>query len=202
MRTGATRHDDGFSLIETVVSLVVIGIVATSFATFLVGANRISHGTSSRDTAAQVAMGGMERARSVRGAALLSGRAQCGSGNPCDPPVSSAVTAYLGASAQRWDAPGTGAATLPTPADPEVVQLDGVRFARYYYLARCWQTAASDGSTASRPCTESAAGSSYPAEYVRVVVAVTWAGPDCGGGCSYVTATLMSASAADPYLDS
>jgi type II secretory pathway pseudopilin PulG len=184
------------------VSLAVIGIVGAAFTVFLVGTDRISHGASVQDTAAQVALDAMERARGMRGAALLAGRAECDSAHPCAAPVSDQVRAYLGSQARRWDAVGTGSVVLPTPADPERVVLDGLSFSRYNYLARCWQTAATDGSTGSRPCTESAAATSYPAAYVRLVVAVTWNGQECAGGiCAYATATLLSSSATDPYLE-
>jgi prepilin-type N-terminal cleavage/methylation domain-containing protein len=197
MRPGAARHDDGFTLIETLVSLAVIGIVAASCAVFLIGANRISGRASVQDTAAQIAIGGMERARGMRGAALLAGRAECDGAHPCDPPVSGTVSAYLGSLPQRWDAAAAGGTpVLPLPSSPEVVELDGLRYHRYYYLARCWQTAASDGSTGSRPCTVAAAGSAHPAEYVRLVIAVTWPGPGI-----YVASTLMSSSPVDPYLE-
>jgi hypothetical protein len=138
----------------------------------------------------------MEKARGMRGAALLAGRAECDGGHPCDAPVSDRVSAYLGSLPQRWDAAATGTPVLPLPSSPEIVELDGLRYARYYYLARCWQTAASDGSTGGRPCTVTAAGSAHPAEYVRLVVAVTWPGQG-----SYVASTLMSASSVDPFLE-
>jgi len=192
----ATRPDDsGFTLLETLVSLAIIGVLAASFTIFLVSANRISRRASVQDTAAQIAVDGMERARGMRGAALLAGRAECDGTHLCDP-VGAAVSAYLGTLPMRWDAAGVGAPVLPLPSDPEIVELDGLRYQRSYYLARCWQTAASDGSTGSRPCTVSAAGSSHPAEYVRLVIAVTWPGPG-----SYVTSTLMSSSTVDPLLE-
>jgi prepilin-type N-terminal cleavage/methylation domain-containing protein len=196
MRPGAVRHDDGFTLIETLVSLAVIGVVAASCAVFLIGTNRISGHASVRDTAAQIAIGGMEKARGMRGAALLAGRAECDGAHSCDPPVSDTVSAALGSLPERWDAAAPGTPALPLPSSPEIVELDGLRYSRYYYLARCWQTAASDGSTADRPCSVAAAGSAYPAEYVRLVIAITWPGPGV-----YVASTLMSSSPVDPYLE-
>jgi prepilin-type N-terminal cleavage/methylation domain-containing protein len=197
MRPGPIRRDDGFSLLETLVALAVMGIVASSFTVFLLSSNRISHGASVQDTAAQIAVGGMERARGMRGAALLTGRAECDAGHPCAAPVSSQVSAYLGSSPDRWDAAGGDPPTLPLPDSPETVELNGLSYSRYFYLARCWQTAATDGSAAARPCTETAAGTAHPAEYVRLVVAVTWPGSGI-----YVTSTLMSSSPIDPFLDS
>ena len=203
VRAGAHRPDEGFTLLETLVSLAVLAVVAGSVSIFLVATTRIGHRASLQDTAAQVAIGGMETARGMRGAALLAGRAACDAVHPCDPPVNPVVNAYLGTQPQRWDAAGTGTPALATPDTPETVELDGVRYRRYYYLARCWQTAASDGWTADRPCTEAAAGTAHPAEYIRLVVAVTWPDAQCAGGtCGYATATLMSASPIDPYLES
>jgi prepilin-type N-terminal cleavage/methylation domain-containing protein len=198
-RTG----DEGFTLIEALVAIALITIVGTSFTIFLTGTTRISHHESIRDTAAQVAAGGMERARSMRGAALLAGRAQCDSTHSCADATIAA--AYLGTGAQRWDASGAGTPAVPLPTDPETVELDGLRYQRYYYVARCWlKSAADENTSASRPCGNAVpAGSSYPAEYVRLVVAVTWPGQECAAGiCSFATAALLSASATDPYLES
>jgi prepilin-type N-terminal cleavage/methylation domain-containing protein len=187
----ARRPDDGFTMAETVVALAVVAILATSFAVFLVTTGRISAGTADRDTAAQVALSGLESARVSRGAALLTGRVACDTGHPCPVPVDSRVTTYLG-SAQRWDATGTGAPALPLPSTPETVTLGGVDYRRYYYLAECWQAAGAGGA-----CTTAAASTAHPADYLRLVVAVTAPGRD-----TYVTAALLSASPADPYLES
>jgi prepilin-type N-terminal cleavage/methylation domain-containing protein len=186
------RRDDGFSLAESVVALAVVAILATAFAGFMVSTNRISAGTAVTDAAAQVALSGMERAQVSRGAALLTGRAACDAGHPCAAVIDSRVTTYLGSGAQRWDAAGAGTSAVPLPSAPETVTLGGIPYQRYYYVAACWQVAGSGGA-----CTEAAASTSHPAAYVRLVVAVT-----APGMVTYVTAALLSASAADPYLES
>jgi hypothetical protein len=72
------------------------------------------------------------------------------------------------------------------------VVLGGISYRRYYYVAECWQVSGTGGA-----CTEAAATTTYPAAYVRLVVAVTAPGLN-----TYVAAALLSASAADPYLES
>jgi type II secretory pathway pseudopilin PulG len=204
--------DEGFTLVEVVVSLAVVMVVMTASASFMVDSTRVGHQRSVQDSAAELSMQGMENARGLHGSALLNGRAACTSLALCDPVVSSKVNNLLGLSAQHWDAVGSGALTLPKPglqsdgsvvvkpSDPEIVLLSGLRFKRYYYISRCWQEAAVDGA-ADLPCNASFATTPYPAASVRLVVAVTWPGAECGGTCSNAAAALLSSSSVDPYLE-
>jgi prepilin-type N-terminal cleavage/methylation domain-containing protein len=213
-RNADRNADQGFTLVEVLVSLTIITVVMTSVAVFLINSTRISRQESLRDTAAQVAVQGMENVRGVRGSTLLSGRAACDASHPCDALVGDKAADLLGAEPQRWDARGPGPLTLPTagpqpdgsvvsgPDDPEAVVLGGLTFRRYYYVAKCWQAAAADGmATTPRPCTVALASAAFPASFIRLVVAITWPGEECGGGtCSFATTSLLSASPTDPYL--
>ena len=76
------RDDDGFTLIEVVVALGIVTLVMTSLTVFMVNSRRSGHYSSLRDTAVQVAVEGMEKARGVRGSALLGGRGQCSGSCP------------------------------------------------------------------------------------------------------------------------
>ncbi|MDT4992391.1 MAG: hypothetical protein QOH97_2283 [Actinoplanes sp.] len=204
--------DEGFTLVEVVVSLAIVMLVMTASATFMVDSTRVSHQRSVRDSAAELSMQGMENAHGLHGSALLEGRTACTSLTPCAPVVSGKVDNLLGLSAEHWDAVGSGALTLPKPglqsdgsvvlkpSDPEIVLLSGLRFKRYYYISRCWQEAAVDGA-ADLPCNASFATTAYPAASIRLVVAVTWPGQECGGTCSYAAAALVSSSSVDPYLE-
>jgi type II secretory pathway pseudopilin PulG len=205
------QPDDGFTLVETVVALGLIMMVGAAMTIFMVNSRRSGHYISLRDTAVQLTVEGMEKARGVRGSALLSGRALCGSA--CATPVSPAVTSLLGTSAaQRWDAATTstnaGTMTLPqpgaqpdgstvaAPGDPEVILLSGVYYKRYYYVGACKQ-AAVILSTAGVTC-DTSTGS---AAMVRLVIAVTWADTNCADGlCSYASAALFSSAVTDPFL--
>jgi len=200
------RADDGFTLIEVVVALGIISVVMTSLTVFMVGSRRSGHYSSQRDTAVQVAVEGMEKARGVRGSALFGGRAQCA--GTCAAVISTSVTDLLGPGTVRWDASATtGTLTVPAPGaqpdgttvsrpgDPEVVQLDGTSFRRYYYLGTCWQNRALTSGT-GLTC-DSSAGS---AQLARLVVAVAWTGRECPAQCVYAEAGLFSAAVTDPFL--
>lgn len=201
------RSDEGFTLVEVLVSLSVMTVVLTSVTVFLVNSVRTSHGSSLRDTAAQLVVDGMEKARGMRGSALLSGRRAC---TATCASVGGTVANLLGAGAQRWDAadstttlalpspgPQADGSVVTDPAQPEVMQLDGLTFQRYYHVAKCWQPAVSTTVTAV-----SCAPAADAAELVRVVVAVTWSGADCSGGtCTYASVALFSASPTDPYIE-
>jgi type II secretory pathway pseudopilin PulG len=193
-------------MVEVLVALAITAVVMTSVTVFLVSSRHTGRYNTLRDTALQLVTDGMEKARGVRGSALLSGRAQCVA--PCAAPIGDAANRLLGADAVRWDAPATGTLTVPAPGaqadgsvvaapgDPEVIQLDGLSFQRYYYLAACWQPAAGV-SAAAITCTSS----SDAAQLVRLVVSVTWRQSDCPAGiCSAADAALFSSAAADPYI--
>jgi len=203
------RDDRGFTLVEVVVSLAIMTVVMTSLTVFMVSSRKAARYSSLQDTAIQLAVEGMEKARSVRGSALLSDREDCGV-TACDAVVSPQVSALLGTGVTRFDGAlqGTATPTVPQPGsqpdgsvvkdpeDPEVVQLDNQRFRRYYYLGVCWQPIVAV-STANVSCGTTTSA----AELLRLVVAVTWSDTQCAGGtCVYAAAGLFSAAYADPYL--
>ena len=200
------RDDRGFTLVEAVVSLGILTVVMTSLSVFLVNSLNAGRYSSLQDTAIQLAVEGMEKARGVRGSALLSGRVQCDT--LCVAVVSPQVSLLLGTGVTRLDGAGSGTLTVPQPGSqpdgsvvtspdaPEVVQLDGRWFKRYYYLGVCSQpvVAADTTSVICGPTTSAAA-------LVRVVVAVTWTDVQCADGtCTYATAGLFSSAAIDPFL--
>jgi prepilin-type N-terminal cleavage/methylation domain-containing protein len=201
------RADGGFTLVEVIVALGIITVVMTSLTVFMVNSRHSGHYSALRDTAVQLTVEGMEKARGVRGSALLSGRAQCTTS--CAPVVAADVTTLLGSGVTRWDAAATtGTLTVPAPGtqsdgsvvdspdDPEVVTLDGIAYQRYYYVGACYQPSVTT-VTASLTCGPATAA----APLVRLVVTVTWTGGECPGGtCAYSEAGLFSTAVTDPYL--
>ncbi|GAB2607964.1 hypothetical protein Aab01nite_61690 [Paractinoplanes abujensis] len=199
-------QEDGFTLIELIVTLGIITVVMTSLTVFVVGARKVARYGAQRNTAARLVVDGMEKARGMRGSALLGGRQQCLTS--CADVVSAQAGDLLGTSITRWDAAGPGTLAIPqagpqpdgsvvsTPADPEVVQLDGVPFRRYYYLGACWQPPVGNG-VAGLTC----GAATTAAPLVRLVVAVTWRDPQCTAGtCSTAEAALFSTAIVDPFL--
>ena len=200
------RQDGGFTLVEVVVSLAIMSVVMTSLTVFMVNSRHSAHYSALRDTAVQLAVEGMEKARAVRGSALLGGRGPCT--GACAAVVSADASALLGSGVTRWDAAAAGTLTVPTagtqadnsvvntPDDPEVIRLDGVNYKRYYYVGACFQSGATVAAT-SLACGSATAAASL----ARLVVTVAWSGTECPAAtCSYSEAALFSIAVTDPFL--
>ncbi|MBL7253269.1 type IV pilus modification PilV family protein [Paractinoplanes lichenicola] len=200
------RADEGFTLVELTVALAIITVVMTSLTVFLVHSRDAGRYATQRDTAVRLALDGMEKARGMRGSALLGGRQQCLT--PCADVVSAQAGTLLGTNTTRWDAAGPGTLAVPqpgaqsdgsvvaAPGDPEILQLDGLPFKRFYYLGACWQPPVGSVTTgiACGPATTTA-------PLVRLVVAVTWRDSQCPANtCSHAEAALFSTAIVDPFL--
>jgi prepilin-type N-terminal cleavage/methylation domain-containing protein len=185
-------RDAGFTLVEVLVSLALITTLMAALATFFVTATRLTHKQGVKQSATQLAQDGLEKARGLRGSALLSGRAKCAAS--CLDPAAIGAAGYL-ADTERWDAAaaGTTPPLLRRPGDtPEETRLNGITYRRYWYLGKCWQPGT--GGTCDRDSTK-------PVALLRVVVAVTWPGQECAPKvCSHVTSALFSSELTDPIF--
>jgi len=193
-RSATRRSDSGFTLLETVVSVGVISIVMTATAAFLVASGKVARRQQGTQVSARIAADAISQSRSVKGSALITGRdrisseTQWASAGP-------SVAAYLADSVVAWDpAAGAGAgasAALPTVA--RTVTVDGLAYYQSWYVGQCWL-----------PSTGSTCGTTKGVGDVsmnRVIVAVTWTDNECGGTCSYVTSTLVSAEPSEPVFN-
>lgn len=183
--------EGGFTLVELLVAIVVIGIAMTAFAGFFVSAVSTTHATGTRQGAVQLADDGIERARKLDPPALVKGRDQQGVSTEWSAPVAGADLSDMQQAYDPAAPSGAGAsATLPTTF--ESVSLGTASYKRYWYVGRCWQPRTGGACTAT---------TGYAALY-RVVVAVTWPGAGCAGTtCVYLTATLISSKYADPLFN-
>jgi prepilin-type N-terminal cleavage/methylation domain-containing protein len=204
------RTEEGFSLIEVLVSVAIIGMVMASVTAFFVSSVGMTHRQGLQQTAAQLMIDGIERARTYRGPGLVSGRQACSvAGAPaCSDTVAGGAYAYLTSpgvnSAARMDKPAGTTPSLPVPVvplaqgvpvpagDPRHVQLDGITYTRNWYIETCRQPPTGGA------CDQTAA---HPVPFYRVVVAVSWNDRACPGGlCTEATATLVGAATAEPLF--
>jgi prepilin-type N-terminal cleavage/methylation domain-containing protein len=206
-----TRSSDGgFTLIEVLVSVAMIGMVMASVTAFFVSSMRMTQRQGQQQTAARLILDGVEKARSLRGPALVSGRQAC-SVVTCASAVATGAAAFLSSpstsSAVRIDSADVSP-KLPVPVVPQstdyppgpakdamvlagsLFELDGIQYLRNFYIETCRQSAGGG------LCDQTVAN---PILYYRVVVAVTWRTKECPSGvCSEVTPTLVSSNTADP----
>jgi prepilin-type N-terminal cleavage/methylation domain-containing protein len=209
-RARRRRTDEGFTLIEVLVSVAIIGMVMASVTAFFVSSIRMTHRQGLQQAAAQLMIDGIERARTYRGPALVEGRQACSvaGGSPCPATVATGASGYLTApavnSAARMDKPAGTPPSLPVPVaplaqgvpvpagDPRYVQLDGITYTRNWYIETCRQPATGGA------CDQTAA---HPVLFYRVVVAVTWNDRACPAGlCTEATSTLVSVATAEPLF--
>lgn len=211
MRAGrfdGRTSDVGFSLVEVLVAIVVIGTVMAAVAPFLVQSVNVVGQQRSQQVAVQVANDALERARALDPSSLLAGRGKTETQRQWNA-APAAVTPYLATMLQDWDpllpvvpalgveAPGRRA---PLPTAPNNVSVVGVPYAQSWYVGKCWQAKAPRGTTAAGAC-----GTAHPATtdvpFFRIVAAVTWNHRSCAGGsCIYVASTLASIGP-DPRFD-
>jgi prepilin-type N-terminal cleavage/methylation domain-containing protein len=186
------RRDDGFTMMEVMVSLAIISVVMLSLASFFVVSLRIIHLQGDRQAAIQAAGDAMERIRGLQVNAMLTGRDQQSSlaqwTNPV-PGVASLLTDTMEYDESAADGSGP-TAVLPTTFRKLV--LNGIEFRQRWYIGSCNQAA--DGT-----CGTSGTG---PAFY-RIVIAVTWTDKYCDGdACSYVTSALIAKNTEEPLFNS
>lgn len=195
-RASTEPSDAGFTLVETIMSVFVIGVVMAALTSFFVTSMAVVGQQSGVQVATQVATSLTSKVRSMRGSALATGRDKTTSDAQWASPVTG-VAPYLVDMTEAWDASAAAQAGLTAPLPTVVVPvlINNVAFQQSVYLGRCWQALAGGvcGATAA----------TGPVPFFRVVVAVTWRERRCPtGSCSYVTSTLVSSAATEPLFNS
>ena len=201
-----TRQDEGFTMIEVVVSLAVLALVATSGLYFFINGTRNVTEAQRTQNAVSVANEAMELAFSVAAQAdeatnmsgLVEGRTQAA--------VTAAWTMAgthgvegLDLSYPVWDASAVA-------GDPEVVQIartsehSGIEYTATTVIGSCFRAPTSDECGRLPGLTVEPA--TTPGGYtrlMRVMVLVTW--PSTGGVCAGGTCTYELTALADPSTD-
>jgi prepilin-type N-terminal cleavage/methylation domain-containing protein len=185
--------DAGFSLLETVVAVVLVGVVMASISAFLITSVSVTSQQSGIKGAIQTSDDATELVRALKGSALLTGRDSASVDVQWAAPTTG-VSGYLSTMAKAWDTTaGSGSgATAPLPTTAKSMTVNGVTYYQNWYVGRCWQP------DAGGDC--GAATGDVP--FFRVVVAVTWSEKHCPNAlCSYVTTTLVSSAPRDPLFN-
>jgi len=186
--------DAGFSLLETIVAILLIGIVMASMTAFLVTSLSVTSQQSGRKGAIQLADDATELVRALRGSALLTGRDAASVDSQWASPATG-VSTYLSTMAKAWDTTASAGSgpSAPLPTTAKSVTLNSLAYAQRWYVGRCWQPEGGGDCAA--------AAGEIP--FFRVVVAITWSERNCpAAACSYVTTTLVSSAATDPLFNS
>ena len=202
--------DDGFSLLEVLVALAVMGIVMAGAAPFLIKSVALVGQQRSQQVAIEVANDALERARALSPSSLLAGRGLTAVQNQLNaaPTAVRSLTSQFAVGADSTLTSITdllAGANAPLPTAPKSVTVGGVQYWQSWYVGRCWQTKADSTlvSTALGSCsgTQPTGIGVIAVPFFRVLVAVTWQHNGCAANqCVYVASTLVSPTA-DPLFD-
>lgn len=188
--------DDGFTLVETMISIFLVGVVMAALTSFFVSTLALTNRQSGIQTASQVATDAIATIRSIKGARLATGRDAASSVTQWASPQPG-VAGYLADMAIVSDSTAQDGAgkTAALPTSAVSVTLSNLDLKQFFYLGSCWQPAGGG------PCTQAQPAGSVP--FFRAVVAVTWPDQTCAASlCSLVTSTLVSSASTDPLFNS
>jgi type II secretory pathway pseudopilin PulG len=189
------RADDGVSLLEALVAIVIIGVVMTAVASFFMRSISSTGQQRGKQIATHLADSGMERVRALKGSAVSDGREK---GD--EMPSLTAVNDMLANTTRMNKKLAIGTPVLPVT--PETVTVAGTMYQRYWYVGACALPA--DGTTDSTTdlCTSAALTDAEAVPVFRVVVAITWPDKNCAGStCVFVTSSLVSSEPEEPVFN-
>ncbi|HLL67516.1 MAG TPA: type II secretion system protein, partial [Micromonosporaceae bacterium] len=188
--------DDGFSLLEIVVSIGLISILMAAFTTFFINSLTLNSGQGAKQAAAQIGGSAMERVRALKGAAITAGRDEASTLAQWASPVAG-VSPYLAQMAKAWDPTPQVGEAVALPAS-EAAELAG--YTLHWYIGTCWQPKDTGGDCV-KPLLTGTAASNGKVPFFGVVVGVTWSHRSCPlSACTHVEATLVSSSPDDPLF--
>lgn len=203
-RRQATRRipaDLGFTLVEVIVSLVLLTMVMVGVATLFMRSVKQSSSFDRRQAAVAVAGQSMELARSIPASQDSNGNSKLVTGRYQSTVhtqfTSLAATVDLTETDEAYDTTATVSSTpvLPYAATATV---SGITYTTQRIVGSCWRPSAGGA------CVKAASKAASSQFMYRVIVQVTWSegnGTGCsGGGCEYELATLVDPTA-DPTFN-
>lgn len=212
-----SQGDDGLSLLEVIVALMIIAVVMASAAGFFLNSLKTTGGASQRQSAVTLVNQELESIRAVPAAVLVTGRTNSGSGSNSIVPLftwtgAAALTTYDDLSnsqpgAYNYDKTAN-ASTVPSVPPITTQTLNNKTYTLHNFIDPCWlavgtaQTA--DTSKLSCGATYSSVTGTTTSMMFRVTVAATWTGgpaTNCTQGCSYSASSLVDPNS-DPTFKS
>ncbi|PFG35646.1 prepilin-type N-terminal cleavage/methylation domain-containing protein [Flavimobilis soli] len=201
-RNQISKSDEGFSLIEVIVALFIVGMVAAAVLVFFMrGSSTASHLQRTQNSAS-VATQAMEKVRSVYPRAsspggttpLVIGRTKAAV-NAAFSTVAALDPDLVAETNQLWDPIATGGGTVTLPISHEV-RVSDMKYDVTTLIGSCYR--AKSASASDTTCVRVNPGAAYTLVY-RAIVAVAWdpGMAKCGGdGCFYTMTSLI-----DPTSD-
>lgn len=203
-----SQGDDGISLLEVVVSLMIIAVVMTSAAGFFLHSLKTTGGAAARQTAVDVTNQELENIRAVPPSSLLTGRTETAVKALLAWPGATDLTKFDDITAaggvKNFDPQATveGGAAVPTVTTQTV---NNQVFTLHNFIDPCWlpvtnvhNVNANDLACGANP-TPTSPPDQTVTDLLRVTVAASWIGgaaTDCTQGCTYSASTLV-----DPHHD-
>ena len=204
-RVARLRADDGFTMVEMLMAIMILGIVMASFAMFFVRTVSATTQQTISQAAVQLADDAIERAKAVPGSGAVTGR---------DATSVTLQWSTADATAQSYRMSGTNptgmhdatdasassgaGATASLPTTPKSVTINNLVYKQNWFVGSCWEPVG--GGTCSGASSTDASGNLLPA-YYKIVVEVTWPDKTCSGlTCSYFSTTLVSSVTSDPVF--
>ncbi|HEX3824343.1 MAG TPA: prepilin-type N-terminal cleavage/methylation domain-containing protein [Mycobacteriales bacterium] len=183
--------DGGFSMVEVIISLLIIGVVSTASAGFFVSNIKDVNGQKQHQEAVYLADQEIETIQSLPVSKLVSGRTHAAVTALFATPAATALN-IAGqddvSNSANYDSSGVTTPAIPTIPSPVPV-INGVSYNMDNFIDVCWFAVATGN------CGPTSTASTVQ-EY-RASVYVSWtAGGPCSSGCNYSTSTLI-----DPTVD-
>ncbi|MEV6298995.1 putative Ig domain-containing protein [Actinoplanes sp. NPDC051861] len=207
---GVPRDDEGFSLLEVLVSMAVITVAMAGIGAFFVNGTKAVAQERDKRQAVQVAAGAIEQVRALKGSSLLAGRGQTKAeaqwNTLLNGPYRPKMKRYMASMQKAWDTNILTAATdgdnAPISTATQNVTVGASSYNRDILVGRCEVYYLRDDDCVDPAYSSPPSNKAEILRYFRVVVLVSWTGKGCTDDkCSLIASTLIS-EATEPTFDS